>query len=236
MKLKICGMKHPENIAAVAELKPDFMGFIFYDKSPRNVRNQLDKKVLESLPKSIKKIGVFVNAGFDEIMSIYPLSVSAQTISSQSSVRTLTTETLTKKTNTNNYPLDGVQLHGNESPELCLKLKEQNLLVFKAFSVDSTFNFAVTEPYKKVVDYFLFDTKASGGHGGHGLAFDWKILDNYDNEIPFLLAGGVSLENIEEVKKLTHLNILGIDVNSKFEIEPGLKDLEKLRKLRSIVL
>lgn len=203
MKLKICGLKHPENIAAVAELKPDFMGFIFYDKSPRNVRNQLDRKVLESLPKSIKKIGVFVNATFEEI---------------------------TKQAT--DYQLNGIQLHGNESPELCLQLKEPNLVVFKAFSVDENFDFSVTEPYKKVVDYFLFDTKATGGHGGHGVAFDWKILDKYDNEIPFLLAGGVSLDNIEEVKKLTHLNIYGIDVNSKFEIEPGLKDLEKLRKLQ----
>ncbi|MDP5139371.1 MAG: phosphoribosylanthranilate isomerase, partial [Spirosomaceae bacterium] len=185
---------------------------------------------LESLPKSIKKIGVFVNATLEEIMNIYPLStsdpltVSPLTTATNMSVGTLTTDV--------NYPLDGVQLHGNESPELCLQLKEQNLVVFKAFSVDENFDFAVTEPYKKVVDYFLFDTKATGGHGGHGVAFDWKILDKYDNEIPFLLAGGVSLENIEEVKKLTHLNIYGIDVNSKFEIEPGLKDLEKLRKLQ----
>ncbi len=207
MKLKICGMKYPENIQDVAELRPDFMGFIFYDKSPRNVTDNLDKGVLKALPKSIKKIGVFVNASFEEIIK-----------------------------QVTDYQLDGVQLHGNESPVLCLQLKMQNLLVIKAFSVDKNFNFAVTEPYKKAVDYFLFDTKATGGHGGHGVAFDWKMLDNYDNEVPFLLAGGVSLENIEEVKKLTHLNIYGIDVNSKFEIEPGLKDVEKLKALSSIIL
>ncbi|MFB0909297.1 MAG: phosphoribosylanthranilate isomerase [Spirosomataceae bacterium] len=202
MKLKICGMKNPKNIQAVAELKPDFMGFIFYKKSPRNIINELDKNVLQALPESIKKIGVFVNANRVEI-------------------NTLVTE----------YKLDGVQLHGNESSELCSRLKAQNLLVFKAFSVDESFDFATTNPYKKAVDYFLFDTKAKGGHGGHGVAFDWKILDNYDNEVSFLLAGGVSLENIEDVKKLTHLNIYGIDINSKFEIEPGLKNLKQLTKL-----
>lgn len=207
MHLKICGLKHSENIQAVAELKPDFMGFIFYDKSPRNVTGNLDKNVLNTLPKSIRKIGVFVNAGFEEI---------------------------TKQVA--EYRLNGVQLHGSESPELCWQLKEQNLLVIKAFSVDQEFDFSETEPYKKAVDYFLFDTKATGGHGGHGLTFDWNMLDNYDNEIPFLLAGGVSLENIEEVKKLTHLNLLGIDVNSKFEIEPGLKDLGKLRTLTGLLL
>lgn len=204
MKLKICGMKNPENIQAVAELKPNFMGFIFYEKSPRNVTGELDKNVLKALPESIKKIGVFVNAN---------------------------SEFITKQVA--EYQLDGVQLHGNESPELCSQLKAHNVLVFKAFSVDDNFDFTVTEPYKRFVDYFLFDTKATGGHGGHGVAFDWKVLNGYDNEVPFLLAGGVSLENVEEVKKLTYLNIFGIDVNSKFEIEPGLKDVEKLRELKS---
>lgn len=207
MKLKICGLKHAENIQAIAALQPDFMGFIFYDKSPRNVIGTLDKNVLKALPKSSRKIGVFVNADFDEI---------------------------TKQVA--DYELDGVQLHGNESPQFCSQLQAENLFVFKAFSVDDSFDFAVTIPYKKYVDYFVFDTKAPGGHGGHGVAFDWKILDKYDNEIPFLLAGGVSLENVEEVKKLTHLNLFGIDVNSKFEIEPGVKDMEKLRELNSLLL
>lgn len=206
MKLKICGMRSAENIQAVAELSPDFMGFIFYEKSPRSVINALDKETLESLPKSIKKIGVFVNASYEEI-----------------------------KKQLAEYQLDGVQLHGSESPELCLQIKQEDIFVFKAFSVDEHFDFDTTTPYKNTVDYFLFDTKGKTGYGGHGVAFDWNILEQYDNEIPFLLAGGVGLENIDEVKKRTHLNLLGIDVNSRFEIEPALKDVAKLKLLKEAI-
>ena len=200
IKIKVCGMCHSQNISELAELRPDYMGFIFFDKSKRNVIGKLNLADLQDLPPSIKKVGVFVDATFEEIT----LQV-------------------------NHYSLDLVQLHGKETPELCRKLKKTGTKIIKAFSVDKTFDFDVTLPYKTVCDYFLFDTKGKEA-GGNGFTFDWSILAHYDNEIPFFLSGGLDETNIEEVKKLTHLNIHAVDVNSKFELQPALKDIELLKK------
>ncbi len=193
-------MCHSQNISELAELRPDYMGFIFYSKSKRNVIDKLDQADLDNLPPSVKKVGVFVNATFEEI-----------------------------KEQIKKYTLDLVQLHGKETPELCAKIQQLGIKVIKAFSVDETFNFGVTLPYKTVCDYFLFDTKGKEA-GGNGFTFDWSILANYDNEIPFFLSGGLDETNTAEVKKLTHLNIHAVDVNSKFEIQPALKDIELLKK------
>lgn len=193
-------MCHSQNISELAELRPDYMGFIFYSKSKRNVIGKLDQADLDNLPPSVKKVGVFVNATFEEI-----------------------------KEQIKKYTLDLVQLHGKETPELCAKIQQLGIKVIKAFSVDETFNFGVTLPYKTVCDYFLFDTKGKEA-GGNGFTFDWSILANYDNEIPFFLSGGLDETNTAEVKKLTHLNIHAVDVNSKFEIQPALKDIELLKK------
>ena len=94
--------------------------------------------------------------------------------------------------------------------------------------MDSNFDFGVTEPYKKYVDYFLFDTK-SDGYGGTGKQFDWTIFERYDNEVPLFLSGGVGLESLEAIEKLTYLNIYALDINSKFELEPGRKDIKKVK-------
>lgn len=126
------------------------------------------------------------------------------------------------------YQLDAVQLHGQESPEQAKEIKDKGLEVFKAFSVGETFAFAQLESYKGAVDYFLFDTKGKEA-GGNGFTFDWTILNDYDNEVPFLLSGGLDGNNIEDVKKLSHLNIYAVDVNSKFETEPALKDIDMLK-------
>ncbi len=193
-------MCHSQNISELAELRPDYMGFIFYSKSKRNVIGKLDQADLDNLPPSVKKVGVFVNATFEEI-----------------------------KEQIKKYTLDLVQLHGKETPELCAKIQQLGIKVIKAFSVDETFNFGVTLPYKTVCDYFLFDTKGKEA-GGNGFTFDWSVLANYDNEIPFFLSGGLDETNTAEVKKLTHLNIHAVDVNSKFEIQPALKDIELLKK------
>ena len=192
-------MRESQNISDLAELKPNYMGFIFFGKSKRDVTDNLNKIDLEKLPASIKKVGVFVNA---------------------------TVETIQQKIIT--YQLDLVQLHGSETPELCLEIKNYGTPVIKAFSVDSSFDFNVTTPYKTSCDYFLFDTKGKQA-GGNGFTFDWSILDNYDNEIPFLLSGGLDETNIAAVNQLTHLNIHAVDVNSKFELEPALKNIELLK-------
>jgi phosphoribosylanthranilate isomerase len=131
------------------------------------------------------------------------------------------------------YDFDFVQLHGNESPAFCKSLKDE-AIVIKAFGIDKGFDFKQLEKYKNKADLFLFDTKTSA-HGGSGLAFDWSILDKYDMEIPFFLSGGLSPENIEEVKSITHPAFYGVDLNSKFEISPALKDVEKLEKAFSTI-
>lgn len=199
LKIKVCGMRDNNNIKELMELQPDYMGFIFYEKSKRDVQGVLNQDLLLSFPKSIKKTGVFVNASTAFILD---------------------------KVET--YHLDAVQLHGQESPEQAKEIKDNGLEVFKAFSVGKTFDFGQLESYKGTVDYFLFDTKGKEA-GGNGFTFDWTILNDYDNEVPLLLSGGLDGNNIEDVKKLSHLNIYAVDVNSKFETEPALKDIDMLK-------
>ena len=202
MKLKICGMKYPENILEVGALLPDYMGFIFWEKSARYF-----DRIIPALPKSIKKVGVFVNEKEEEIL-----------------------------TKIKRYDLQAVQLHGNESVEFCVNLKnkiESTIEIIKVFSVDDAFDFKVLKPFEDVCDYFLFDTKGKLP-GGNGTAFDWKVLENYPSTKPFFLSGGIGMEEIEGVKEIlkTNLPIYTIDINSKFEIEPGLKNIKRLKDLK----
>lgn len=201
MKLKVCGMRDVENIKALVELKPDFIGFIFYDKSPRFVGNDaLDAEFINSLPRDIKKVGVFVNATIDYILQ-----------------------------NVRKYGLHYVQLHGNEMPDFCRNLKFKGVNIIKAFRIDNSFIFSQLNNYKPHVDFFLFDAKGDG-YGGNGISFDWEILKKYDNGKPYFLAGGISLENIDDLENIIP-KPYAIDVNSKFEISPAMKDIEKLSEL-----
>jgi len=202
MKLKICGMKYPDNILEVGSLLPDYMGFIFWDKSARYFDG-----TLPTLPQSIKKTGVFVNANVKEII-----------------------EKVTK------YNLQAVQLHGHESIAFCQELKNtlaKSIEIIKVFSLDSEFDFNQLEPYETVCDYFLFDTKGKLP-GGNGTTFDWKVLEQYPSQKPFFLSGGIGLEEIDLVKQIlkTDLPIYAIDVNSKFEIEAGSKNKEELDRFK----
>ncbi|MEO8234511.1 MAG: phosphoribosylanthranilate isomerase [Flavobacterium sp.] len=196
MKLKICGMKYPENILEVSEFLPDFLGFIFWEKSSRYFDGEIPE-----IPKSIKKVGVFVNATLEEIGFKI------------------------KK-----YDLHVIQLHGNENPEFCKKLKKENIEIIKVFSINDDFDFSLLKPFENACDYFLFDTKGKLP-GGNGITFNWQILQQYKSTKPFFLSGGIGSEEIENIKKL-NLPIYTIDVNSKFEIEPGLKDIELLKKFK----
>jgi len=198
MLLKICGLKYPENIQAVSDLKPDFMGFIFYPKSPRYAE-PLDNAVLNSLPATIKKIGVFVNEDLENILTI-----------------------------AYKYKLDGLQLHGAELVDMCRELKKLGYLVIKAFPIAETYNFKVTKSYEGVCDYFLFDTKTEA-YGGSGLKFNWKMLNEYTGDTPFLLSGGIALDDAEAIQKIEHPKFAGIDLNSKFEVKPGLKNISLLK-------
>ncbi|MES2064703.1 MAG: phosphoribosylanthranilate isomerase [Bacteroidota bacterium] len=124
------------------------------------------------------------------------------------------------------YKFDAIQLHGSESPAFCDMFKHE-VQVIKAFGIDADFDFAKLDAYKNNVNYFLFDTKTPV-HGGSGQTFDWGILDKYKLNVPFFLSGGLSLDNLEELKKIKHPAFYGVDLNSKFELSPGLKDIDKL--------
>ena len=202
MKLKICGMKYSDNILEVGALLPDYMGFIFWEKSARYFNGEIPE-----LLKTTKKAGVFVNQSQEEI-----LEKVAQ------------------------YDLQAVQLHGHESAEFCEELKikvGKKIEIIKAFSADNDFNFEVLKPYEPVCDYFLFDTKGKLP-GGNGTTFDWTILKKYNSQKPFFLSGGIGineLKAIEEISK-SNLPIYAVDVNSKFEIEPGLKNKNLLTNFK----
>jgi len=148
--------------------------------------------------KGVQKIGVFVNESFENIQSVVK-----------------------------ECGLDKVQLHGNESPELCAKLKK-HLPVIKAIAIKQKSDLAICEKYQNSIDYFLFDTKGPLP-GGNGYAFDWQLLKGYDGEMPFFLSGGIALKDVDKINKIKFEKLYGVDVNSKFESEPGMKILEDVR-------
>ncbi|MEO0470196.1 MAG: phosphoribosylanthranilate isomerase [Bacteroidota bacterium] len=130
------------------------------------------------------------------------------------------------------YQLHAVQLHGQESPDFCALMKGHNLEVIKVFSVGNGFDFNLLKPYEEVVDYFLFDTK--GKHpGGNGVVFNWDILQNYPSERPFFLSGGISVGHVNRLKAFSHPKLYAIDINSRFEIEPALKDISLIQQLQN---
>ncbi|HEY4325814.1 MAG TPA: phosphoribosylanthranilate isomerase [Mucilaginibacter sp.] len=131
------------------------------------------------------------------------------------------------------YNFNAIQLHGDESPEFCNSFKNK-VSVIKAFGLNSDFNFEQLTAYKNKVDLFLFDTKTNI-HGGSGKTFDWSILNKYKLDVPFFLSGGLSLDNIEEIRNINHSQFYGVDLNSKFETEPGIKSIEKLEKAFDII-
>ena len=192
-------MKYPDNMIEVGSLLPDYMGFIFWEKSARYFDGDIP-----NLPKSIRKTGVFVN----ESISVIEAKVAK-------------------------YDLQAVQLHGQESVEFCSELKTKfgpSIEIIKVFSADENFDFSVLKPYESVCDYFLFDTKGKLP-GGNGTTFDWSILKNYPSTKPFFLSGGIGIEELNDVNEILKINlpIYAIDINSKFEIEPGLKNMQLCR-------
>lgn len=199
MRLKVCGMRELENISALSELDPNYIGFIFWSESSRFV----DKKT-PPLDKKIIKTGVFVDATFDYIL-----------------------------TKIKDHQLDAVQLHGQESCSYCKVIKDYGLKVIKSFSIKNTFDFNTLEDYENSCDYYLFDTKGKLP-GGNGFTFDWKILNEYPSQKPFFLSGGIGVDNLNEIKKLvkTKLPIHAIDVNSKFETAPAMKNIAALSQFK----
>jgi len=198
MKIKVCGLKDPENIKAVTALAPDYIGFIFYGPSPR-FADSPDADILAQIPSQIKKAAVFVNENEENIHKLI-----------------------------DKYNFDVVQLHGDERPEFCDSFRSR-VKVFKAFGLGNDFDFKRLNNYVNKVDYFLFDAKTDI-YGGSGKTFDWSILERYHLDVPFFLSGGISLENLDEVKNISHPHFYGVDLNSRFEIAPGLKNITQLEK------
>jgi phosphoribosylanthranilate isomerase len=202
MKLKVCGMKFSENIEQVSGLYPDYMGFIFYEKSKRNFEG-----VIPKLPKSIKKTGVFVNEYPEIVISLVE-----------------------------EYQLEAIQLHGDETVTYIKQLKTYlpSIEIIKVFGVKDEFNFDVLTPFLPLVDYFLFDTKGKE-RGGNGVQFDWSVLEAYPYEKPFFLSGGIGLKDVLAIQKIIDSNvpIYALDINSKFEIEPGLKNINEVKTFKN---
>lgn len=200
MIIKVCGMRDPDNIREVAKTGPDWMGMIFYNKSPRFVATP---KAALSIPHGIKRVGVFVDA-------------MPQTII-----------TMVETCN-----LDIVQLHGNESPTLIRNLRssiDRELKFMKVISVVGTSDLEKCEGYEDCADYFLFDTKCKE-RGGSGRQFDWSVIERYNGNLPFILSGGIGPEDAERVLALRHPKLMGIDLNSRFETAPAVKDAEALSR------
>ncbi len=211
MKIKVCGMRNSENIQSLIALEPDFMGFIFYDKSKRFVTDFPEVDI----PLHIKKVGVFVNESIENVSKLVA-----------------------------EHQLDYVQLHGEESPEYCNELIQKQahisnesfqLGIMKAFSVDENFDFSQTEKFDTTCVYFIFDAKGKE-RGGNGVKFNWDILHNYKGEKPYLLSGGISKNDValiaEFLQKKESRSCVGLDINSGFEIEPGLKNINDIKEFK----
>jgi len=195
MKVKVCGLNNQSDIELLNKIGIDFMGFIFYQKSPRYQNKSL---ILSNISKY--KVGVFVNEDFESIR-----------------------DKILKQN------LTHVQLHGDESPSLCKKLMTL-VRVIKAFRISQYFDINKTHEYLESCDYFLFDTD-SDSFGGSGKKFNWDIIKNFTKK-KFFLSGGIDLESIDKIQKIKKENeyLFAVDINSKFEFIPGIKDIKKIKR------
>ena len=199
--VKVCGMRDADNIREVEALGIDYMGFIFWPKSSRYV-----SEMPAYLPTKCKRVGVFVDASIGDVMTI-----------------------------AEQYQLDLIQLHGQESSSYITQLRphlsllNSKISIIKALNIATTADLANAKQYEGIVDYLLFDTKGKSV-GGNGEKFDWSVLSAYTGNTPFLLSGGIGPDDAERVKAFNHPKCIGIDLNSKFELSPALKDVNKLQE------
>lgn len=197
LKIKVCGMAEAENLVQLARLKPDYVGFIFYPKSPRYMAERLSAEALDVLPETTKRVGVFVSEKTETVLS------------------------LAKR-----YALDYVQLHGDETVEYCQTIRRHGLKVIKVFRIATRNDLKSIAEYAQCADLFLFDTKTPT-YGGCGSEFDWTILEEADIPLPWLISGGISPDNI---LRACQTGAFAVDLNSKFETAPGIKDIQLLEE------
>ena len=211
MKLKVCGLTKLDQIQELISLNVDFLGFIFYEKSPRFVLNHLSLEGISAINHQ-GKVGVFVNETIEKIVEI------------------------SEKSN-----LNFIQLHGDEDEEFVKKLRlslSKNIKIIKVIRIGNDFEKFKNEiskisNLKSQISNLLFDTD-SKAFGGTGKTFDWQILNEIEIPKPYFLSGGISLENIHQLSTINQ-QPLALDINSKFETEPGSKDLEKIKNFTQIV-
>lgn len=202
MKIKVCGNRSLEQLKELNDLGIDYAGFIFYDHSPRYVLKELKGNDVKEIELSIEKVGVFVNATEEEIMQ-----------------------------QVEDFGLDLVQLHGDETASFCNRISD-HIKVIKAFRIadhDINVDWLIKE-YEEVCDYYLFDKGSVGLYGGTGQKFDWNLLEKSTIGKPFFLSGGIRLDDAEALKKFKHPFFYGLDINSRFEITPGIKDIELIKQ------
>ncbi len=197
--IKVCGMREPENIRAVEALGVDYIGFIFWPQSSRYVAAPP-----AYLPTRARRAGVFVDATIDTILN-----------------------------RTADFALDAVQLHGGETADFIMRLRERlvnhhSSFIIKALTIASAADLAVAKAYAACVDAFLFDTRSTLP-GGSGRQFDWHLLSDYDLQTPFMLSGGIGPDDVSRLHLFSHPRCIGIDLNSRFESAPAVKDVASLR-------
>lgn len=202
MKIKVCGNTSLSQLLELDELGVDYAGLIFYEQSPRYVLKKLSGKEVKDMDLALEKVGIFVNAGEDEIMK-----------------------------QIEDFGLDIVQLHGDETASFCNRISDQ-IKVIKAFRIseeDTNIDWLIKE-YDEVCDYYLFDKGSAGLYGGTGQKFNWNVLQKWLINKPFFLSGGIGIDDVEALNEFEHPFFYGIDVNSKFEKERGIKDMKLVEK------
>ncbi|HMW25091.1 MAG TPA: phosphoribosylanthranilate isomerase [Ferruginibacter sp.] len=204
MNIKVCGITELKQLQQLDGLDVDFAGLIFYKDSPRYAGDKLSGKDLKNADFDLKKVGVFVNPEMIDVLDAI-----------------------------DEYGLEVVQLHGDESPEMCEDLSTE-VEVIKAFRISGDEDIdELVAPYDAVCDYYLFDTGGlQESIGGTGKQFDWSILSKAKIEKPFFLSGGIGPEDADKLKKFRHPDFYAVDINSKFEKEPGVKDMAKLLQFK----
>ena len=204
MNIKVCGITDMKQLQQLDGLDIEFAGLIFYPESPRYVGDKLSGKEVKKADFDLRKVGVFVNPELIDVLDAI-----------------------------DEYGLDVVQLHGDESAEMCDDLSTE-VEVIKAFRITVKEDIdQMVAPYDAVCDYYLFDTGGlKESFGGTGQQFDWNILSKAKIEKPFFLSGGIGVEDLARVKAFKHPDLFGVDVNSRFESSPGIKDMSKILHLK----